>query len=172
MVTIRLSRGGAKKRPFYAILVADQRRALRGRFIERIGFYNPIAAGGEQTLRVDLARAQYWLDRGAQPSARVVQLCKQAEAIAAGETPKVKKDKGNKQSKKAAAKLTEKQAAETQATETTAADAKADVKDDAKPDAKDDAKTDVKGETKAETKKDVGAKDNDKDAAAKPADAD
>ena len=78
MVTIRLSRGGSKKRPFYSILVADQRRALRGRFIERVGFYNPLAAGQEEKLRIDTARIDHWVSRGAQPSERVTQLYKQA----------------------------------------------------------------------------------------------
>ena len=56
MVRIRLARGGAKKRPFYAVVVADQRRSLRGRFIERVGFFNPIAVKGEEKLRIDRER--------------------------------------------------------------------------------------------------------------------
>ena len=76
MVKIRLARGGAKKRPFYTIVVADQRRALRGRFIERVGFFNPMAAGKEQRLRIDRDRIQYWMGQGAQPSERVAQLVK------------------------------------------------------------------------------------------------
>ena len=85
MVTIRLSRGGSKKRPFYSILVADQRRSLRGRFIERVGFYNPIAAGREEKLRINTDRIDYWLGLGAQPSERVTQLYKQAGKVV--ETP-------------------------------------------------------------------------------------
>jgi small subunit ribosomal protein S16 len=80
MVTIRLARGGAKKRPFYAIVVADRRRAPRGRFIERLGFFNPRAVESEERLRVDQERVQYWLDQGARPSERVSQLLKQASA--------------------------------------------------------------------------------------------
>lgn len=80
MVTIRLSRGGSKKRPFYSILVADQRRALRGRFIERVGFYNPIAHGQEEKLRLNTERMEYWTGQGAQPSERVSQLYKQTKA--------------------------------------------------------------------------------------------
>ena len=76
MVKIRLARGGAKKRPFYSIVVADQRRAPRGRFIERVGFFNPRAQGGEERLRVDRERVQYWISQGAQPSTRVEQLLK------------------------------------------------------------------------------------------------
>ncbi len=77
MVTIRLARGGAKKRPFYGIMVADQRRSPRGRFIERVGFFNPRAVGGEERLRVDTDRIQYWIGQGAQPSDRVASLLKE-----------------------------------------------------------------------------------------------
>ena len=80
MVKIRLSRGGAKKRPFYHIVVADIRRARDGRYIERIGFFNPIAAGGEPRLRVDRARVDYWLGCGAQPTERVASLLREASA--------------------------------------------------------------------------------------------
>ena len=80
MVSIRLSRGGAKKRPFYSITVTDSRNARDGRFIERIGFFNPIAAGGEEKLRIDRARVDYWLAQGAKPSERVAALLKQHAA--------------------------------------------------------------------------------------------
>ena len=83
MVTIRLSRGGSKKRPFYAILVADQRRSTRGRFIERIGFFNPRARGAEEELRLDTDRLEHWVGTGAQMSDRVNQLYKKAKASAA-----------------------------------------------------------------------------------------
>ncbi len=76
MVTIRLTRRGANKRPFYTIVVADKRRAAGGAFIERVGFFNPIASGSEERLRVDRERVQYWLDRGAQASERVAGLLK------------------------------------------------------------------------------------------------
>jgi small subunit ribosomal protein S16 len=78
MVTIRLTRGGAKKHPFYQIVVADIRSPRDGRYIERIGFYNPTAQGGEPGLRVDRARADHWIKNGAQPTDRVRQLLKQA----------------------------------------------------------------------------------------------
>ncbi|CRI67995.1 MULTISPECIES: 30S ribosomal protein S16 [Thiocapsa] len=78
MVTIRLSRGGSKKNPFYQIVVADIRAKRDGRYIERLGFFNPLAKGGEVELRVDRQRAQYWVERGAQPTDRVKQLLKQA----------------------------------------------------------------------------------------------
>jgi len=77
MVTIRLARGGAKKRPFYHLTVTNSRNALGGRFIERVGFYNPIARGQEERLRVDSERVKYWLDRGAQCSERVRDLLKE-----------------------------------------------------------------------------------------------
>ncbi len=82
MVTIRLARGGSKKRPFYTIVVADRRRAPRGRFIERVGFYNPLARANEQKLRVDAERVRHWIDNGAKPSERVAGLLKQAQAAA------------------------------------------------------------------------------------------
>jgi len=80
MVTIRMSRGGAKKRPFYHIVVTDNRNRRDGRYIERIGFYNPIATGGEERLRVDAERADFWSARGAQISDRVAQLLKESRA--------------------------------------------------------------------------------------------
>jgi len=80
MVTIRLSRGGAKKRPFYHITVADSRRARDGRFIERIGFFNPLAKGQEERLRLDLERMAFWQSQGAQVSPRVSSLAKDASA--------------------------------------------------------------------------------------------
>jgi len=80
MVTIRMSRGGAKKRPFYHIVVTDNRNRRDGSYIERIGFFNPIATGGEQRLRIDAERAEYWHARGAQMSGRVAQLLKESRA--------------------------------------------------------------------------------------------
>jgi small subunit ribosomal protein S16 len=76
MVTIRLSRGGAKGRPFYHLVVSDSRRARDGRYIERIGFFSPIAAAAEERLRIDLGRYEYWLGVGAQASDRVASLVK------------------------------------------------------------------------------------------------
>jgi len=82
MVVIRLARGGAKKRPFYRIVVADKRAPRDGRFIEQLGFYNPNARGNEETLRIDSERLQHWLGKGAQMSERVAQLVKKAEKAA------------------------------------------------------------------------------------------
>jgi small subunit ribosomal protein S16 len=77
MVTIRLSRGGALKRPFYHIVVTDRRNRRDGRYIERLGYFNPIASGAEETLKIDLDRADYWFSHGAKASERVAQLIKQ-----------------------------------------------------------------------------------------------
>ncbi len=76
MVSIRLTRGGAKKRPFYHIIVTDSRNRRDGRYIERLGFFNPVATGDEEKLRIDVDRAQYWIGQGAQPSDRVASLIK------------------------------------------------------------------------------------------------
>jgi small subunit ribosomal protein S16 len=82
MVTIRLARGGSKKRPFYHLTVTDSRSARNGRFIERIGFFNPIARGQEVKLRVDSERLGYWLGNGAQVSERVGKLIKESAKTA------------------------------------------------------------------------------------------
>lgn len=78
MVTIRMARGGAKKRPFYHLVVTDSRNRRDGRFIERVGFFNPIAAGQEERLRIDQERVDYWVSQGAKPSDRVAKLLKEA----------------------------------------------------------------------------------------------
>lgn len=83
MVVIRLARGGSKKRPFYNIVVAESRERRDGRFIERVGFYNPVAAGAEQPLRVALDRVAYWAGVGAQLSPTVLRLVDVAKKNAA-----------------------------------------------------------------------------------------
>ncbi len=91
MVVIRLARAGAKKAPFYHVVVADSRKARGGRFIERLGFYNPMARGPETTLQLDQERIAYWVGCGAQPSERVSLLlyrCAKGEAV---NTPAPKK---------------------------------------------------------------------------------
>ena len=82
MVTIRLARGGSKKRPFYHLTVSDSRNSRNGRFIERVGFFNPVARGQEERLRVDLERVDYWQGNGAQLSDRVKTLVSEARAAA------------------------------------------------------------------------------------------
>jgi small subunit ribosomal protein S16 len=83
MVVIRLARGGAKKRPFFNLVVADERRARDGRFIERIGFYDPKAPAGQENFRLDRARLAHWKSVGAQPSNTVQRLVKQFSAVGA-----------------------------------------------------------------------------------------
>ncbi|MFI3246195.1 MAG: 30S ribosomal protein S16 [Ferrimonas sp.] len=83
MVTIRLARGGAKKRPFYSVVVADSRNARDGRFIEKVGFFNPVAQGQAEKLRLDLARVEHWIGQGASVSDRVASLIKDARKAAA-----------------------------------------------------------------------------------------
>lgn len=78
MVTIRLARGGAKKRPFYHVIVTNSRNPRDGRFIERLGFFNPIAAGAEVPLSLNMERVDYWLGEGAQPSESAERLISKA----------------------------------------------------------------------------------------------
>lgn len=131
MVTIRLARGGAKKRPFYGIMVADSRRSPRGRFIERVGFFNPRAVGGEERLRVDTDRVEYWISKGAQPSDRVSSLLKQfAKGPEALEAEKAKREAAIAAKKEAAAKaeadaVKAKEAAEAEAKKAAEAEAAA-----------------------------------------------
>jgi small subunit ribosomal protein S16 len=82
MVTIRLSRGGAKGRPFYQIVVCDSRRARDGRYIERLGFFSPLATAKEEKFRVDFTRFDHWVGVGAQVSDRVASLVKAHRAPA------------------------------------------------------------------------------------------
>jgi small subunit ribosomal protein S16 len=83
MVKIRLSRGGAKKRPFYHIIVTDVRNARDGRSIERLGYFNPIAAGKDVRLQLDTAKVKAWVEKGAQMTEKVRSLFKEASKQAA-----------------------------------------------------------------------------------------
>ena len=83
MVSIRLSRGGSKKRPFYHVVVTDSRNSRDGRYIERVGFFNPGAAGAEEQLQLENDRIEHWVSKGAQPSERVASLIKSAQKAAA-----------------------------------------------------------------------------------------
>ena len=76
MVSIRLSRAGAKKRPFYHLVVTDSRNRRDGRYIERVGYFNPVGLEHEENLRIDLERVDFWIGQGAQPSDRVASLLK------------------------------------------------------------------------------------------------
>ena len=84
MVVIRMARGGARNRPFYNIVVADSRMPRDGRFIERLGYYNPKAAESEQKFRIALDRVEHWVGQGAQPSAAVKKLIKRGKSQVAG----------------------------------------------------------------------------------------
>jgi small subunit ribosomal protein S16 len=83
MVTIRLARHGSKKKPFYYVTVAERSSGRDGRFVERLGFYNPVAKGNEEKLRVDIPRVEHWISEGAQPSDKVKALLSQARKNAA-----------------------------------------------------------------------------------------
>ncbi len=127
MVVIRLARSGAKKRPFYPIVVADKRNASTGAFIEQLGFFNPIAKGGEERLRFNVEKAEVWISKGAQASDRVRLLMKEAkmgpEAVAAArEAKKAKKVAAKQAAAKAGAEAkAAEEAAAAKAAEETAA---------------------------------------------------
>ncbi len=111
MLKIRLARGGAKKRPYYPIVVADSRSSRDGRHVERIGFFNPIAVGGAERLRRNVERVDYWVARGAQLSDRVSELLKEAqlgpEAVAQERAAKAaKKQAAQEAARKAKAEAT------------------------------------------------------------------
>ena len=83
MVTIRLSRAGTKKKPFYHVVVTDSRNKRDGRLIERLGFYNPMATGQDIPMKLDLERIKYWISQGAQASDRVKKIIKDNASEAA-----------------------------------------------------------------------------------------
>ena len=116
MLTIRLARSGAKKRPFYHVSVADSRMPRDGRFVERVGYYNPIASGQEVRLELDLERIDYWIGQGAQPSDRVLNLLKQNKETPE-QTEKRLAIKDLKRQKKLAKKLAAKEPEEAPAEE-------------------------------------------------------
>lgn len=176
MVSIRLSRGGAKKRPFYHIVVTDQRNRRDGRYIERLGFFNPVARGGEQKLQVDVARVEYWVGHGAQPSDRVAALLETyrkappaVESEAEAEKPAPKEVKAVKSEPKV-------DSVEADSEATGAEEADVPESESSKPAAK---KTATKKETttkkaaakKATAKKDEAKQDEPKKAESKEADA-
>ncbi|MBT3308341.1 MAG: 30S ribosomal protein S16 [Gammaproteobacteria bacterium] len=77
MVVIRLARGGAKKRPFYRVVATDKRNSRDGRFLEKLGYFNPVASGNEKRLELNMDRVEHWVSNGAQPSDRVASLIKE-----------------------------------------------------------------------------------------------
>ena len=104
MVVIRLSRGGTNKRPFYKIVAADRRRAQNGSYVERLGYFNPIAVGGEKRLELNKERVSYWLSQGAQPSERVQSLLRELDKPEILERRKIK-NATRKVNQKAKAKI-------------------------------------------------------------------
>ena len=120
MVVIRLSRGGTKKRPFYSIVVTDSRKPRDSGHIERLGFYNPIATGGETELKLDAARLEHWIKNGAQPSPRVLHLVEMHKTINTDKGSIQKKTKTSKKASDDATELTPKAKAEENLEETIA----------------------------------------------------
>jgi len=131
MLTIRLARAGAKKRPFFHITVADSRKPRDGRFVERVGYFNPISSGKEVRLEINQERIDYWLSQGAQVSDRVLTLIKEKS-----ETPEEKAKREQTKEKRRLRKVAKRVAAKPAeepveaATEEPAADSKALNKDD------------------------------------------
>lgn len=129
MVIIRLSRGGAKKTPFYSLVVADSRNRRDGRFIERVGFYNPSARAGAEALRVDQERVAFWQSNGAQLSDTVARLvkfhAKGPEFAAAAKAKDAAKVEAKEAAKQAAEAEKAKAAADAKAAEEAAAAAEA-----------------------------------------------
>ena len=117
MVTIRLSRAGAKKRPFYHIVVTDSRNKRDGKYIERLGFYNPMAVGGEEKIKLDSDRLGYWVSHGAQIAQRVKRVVKESKdtpeeadnRIKLKEEKRIKKLESKKANKEAAAEVEKKE---------------------------------------------------------------
>ena len=117
MVTIRLSRAGAKKRPFYHIVVTDSRNKRDGKYLERLGFYNPMAVGGEEKIKLDSDRLGYWVSHGAQIAERVKRVVKESKdtpeeadnRIKLKEEKRIKKLESKKANKEAAAEVEKKE---------------------------------------------------------------
>ncbi|SMR70968.1 SSU ribosomal protein S16P [Aliiroseovarius halocynthiae] len=113
---IRLARGGSKKRPFYRVVAADSRMPRDGRFIEKLGTYNPLLPkDSEERVKLDMERVQYWLDQGAQPSDRVSRFLEAAGVLAKKERANMKKAEPGQKAKDRAAEKAEKAAAAAEA---------------------------------------------------------
>ena len=125
MVVIRLSRGGTNKRPFYTVVAADRRASRDGCYLERLGYFNPIATGGEKRLELDRERISYWISKGAQPSERVTHLLCELDKPELLEKRKVKSTaRKTRQKEKAKAQATVAAAATEAKEETTPAESK------------------------------------------------
>ncbi|MFQ5982066.1 MAG: 30S ribosomal protein S16 [Woeseiaceae bacterium] len=177
MVSIRLSRAGAKKRPFHHLVVTDSRNRRDGRYIERLGFFNPVAKGQEEQLRIDVERVDYWLSQGAQPSDRVASLIKAQrkgipvgrgdkkptkQAKAAETTPEEAADAGGEKAAEASEPEAEQAAASTDESEAEPAEASASEAEEAaiedKPESAADA-SDAEQADEAATEKDKESTD-------------
>lgn len=123
MVVIRLARGGAKKAPFYQVVAADKRRARDSRFIEKLGYFNPMARGNATVLDIDQERLDYWLTQGAQPSDRVAKLLKDFKKNGVQTSGVASKAEQRKEQAETAAAAKAKKAEEEAKAETTADDA-------------------------------------------------
>ncbi|MER5171914.1 30S ribosomal protein S16 [Thioclava sp. GXIMD2076] len=115
---IRLARGGSKKRPFYAIVASDSRMPRDGRFLEKLGTYNPLLAkDSEERVKMDMERVQYWLSKGAQPTDRVARFLENAGVVAKTERKNMKKAEPGKKAQERAKEKAEKAAAAAEASE-------------------------------------------------------
>ncbi|GAB4383879.1 30S ribosomal protein S16 [Albidovulum sp.] len=125
---IRLARGGSKKRPFYSIVAADSRMPRDGRFIEKLGTYNPLLPkDSEERVRMNLERVQYWLGQGAQPTDRIARMLEAAGVKPKAERKNLKKGEPGEKAKKRAAEKAEKAAAASAAAAAPAAEAEAEA---------------------------------------------
>ena len=138
MVKIRLARSGAKKRPFFHITVADSRRARDGKFIERVGFYNPIARGKEVRLEINLDRIDYWVSQGAEVSDRVSNLLKQNSESPEQTEARIANKEKKKEAKRARKAVVEAPAEEAPAEEAAEAPAEEPSDEDNSPEEKED----------------------------------
>jgi len=148
MVTIRLSRGGAKKQPFYHIVATDSRSRRDGRYIERLGFYNPVARSSAEPVRIDIDRVDYWVSHGAQMSERVSDIVKSYRKYGT-EDPNANKRQDKKAARKAAARAAKAVPAAEEETEE-AVEAAADASDDSAADAASESATEASAEAAAE----------------------
>ncbi len=155
MVVIRLARAGAKKKPFYHVVVADKRFSRDGRFIEKVGYFNPVARAQAVRLELQRERIEHWVKQGAQASERVAQLIKMYDKSPeeAAKPKEIKKPVAKVKAKveeKAEAKEEPKTEAKAEAKEEPKAEAKDEAKDKPKAEAKDEAKDKPKAEAKDE----------------------